>query len=485
VITLGNVADSAVQINFGRSAPGHTQPLQRLACFKFHFVSSSCSNGLSCPCLFASFELVKARGNALTLQTKTEPLQKSAGEGATGIERLDQLLMVTTPRSWIALVTIAGLIGAALAWSLIGRISTYVEGRGVFLRENGHIASAAAAGPGTLSQVLVARGSHVTAGQLVAQIESTELEQQVANLRALIAERQSELQRQQGSTQTDLDAKRAALRERSTGLAQVQTDAKRRVDALKERLADEQQLFDAQIVTRSAVLEIRSRLDQAQQDVASAGDRMIQLDLELRDAVVQGEQRVKNAEFSLAEAQRQLRERMETVRITAEVRSPAAGNVEEIQLRAGSLVARGQSVLTLETEGQGLTFIAFTPLREGEQIQPGQEVRISPHWTVREEEGTMLGRVSETSKLPITPDGLRLLLHSEDLVRHFSDAGPVFLVKISLERDPSTASGYAWTSSRGAPVTIDSGSFGEAEVLVKSQRPISLAIPVLRRWTGI
>jgi HlyD family secretion protein len=428
---------------------------------------------------------VNGRGYVLTPQTKTEPLQRSAGEDATGIERLDQLLMVTTARSWIALVTMAALIGAALAWSLIGRISTYVEGRGVFLRENGHIASAAAAGPGTLSQVFVAKGDHVTAGQLVAQIASPELEQQVANLRALVAERESELQRQRGSTQTDLDAKRAALRERSTGLAQVQVDAKRRVEAMKGRLADEQQLFDAQIVTRSQVLEIRSRLDQAQQDAASAGDQMIQLDLELRDAVVQGEQRVKNAEFSLAEAQRQLSERMETVRVTAEVRSPVAGNVEEIQLRAGSLVARGQSVLTLETVGQGLVFIVFASLREGEQVQPGQEVRISPHWTVREEEGTMLGTVSEMSKLPITPDGLRSLLHSEDLVRHFSDAGPVFMVKVSLERDLSTVSGYRWTSARGAPVAIESGSFGEAEVLVKSQRPISLAIPVLRRWTGI
>jgi HlyD family secretion protein len=421
----------------------------------------------------------------LTLQTKAEPGPGVAGADATGIERLDQLLTVTTARSWIGLATIAALIGVALAWSLIGRISSYVEGRGVFLRDNGRIASAAAAGPGTLSRVLVAKGDHVAAGQLVAQIASPELEQQVANLRALVAERESELQRQRSSTQADLDAKRAALRQRSAGLAQVQADAKRRVEAMKQRLADEQQLFDAQIVTRSAVLEIRSRLDQAQQDVASAGDQMIQLDLELRDAVVRGEQQVKNAEFALAEAQRQLSERLETVRVTAEVRSPVAGNVQEIQLRAGSLVARGQSILTLETEGQGLTFIVFASLRDGEQIQPGQEVRISPNWTVREEEGTMLGSVSETSMLPITPDGLRSLLHSDDLVRHFSEAGPVFMVKIGLQPDPSTASGYAWTSSRGAPVKVESGSFGEAEVLVKSQRPISLAIPVLRRWTGI
>jgi HlyD family secretion protein len=421
----------------------------------------------------------------VTPQTTAGSPQEVAAEDATGTERLDRLLTVTTPRSWIALLTIAALIGVAIAWSLLGRISTYVEANGVFLRDGGRIASASAAGSGTLSQVLVAKGDHVVAGQLVAHIASPELEQQAANLRALVAERENELQRQRSSTQTELEVRRSALHQRSAGLTEVQSDARRRVEAIRRRLADEQQLFDAQIVTRSAVLQVQSQLDQAQQDLTSAGDQLIQLELELGDATRQGDERVKNAEFSLTEAQRQLSEQMETVRITAEVRSPATGNVDEIQLRPGSLVARGQSILTLETEGEGLIFILFPSLRDGEQVQPGQEVRISPNWTVREEEGTMLGSVSETSKLPVTQDGLRTLLHSDDLVRHFSDAGPVFMVRVRLQRDPSTASGYAWTSSRGTPVQVESGSFGEAEVLVKSQLPISLAIPVLRRWTGI
>jgi HlyD family secretion protein len=418
-------------------------------------------------------------------QTTTGSPREVAAEDAIGTERLDRLLTVTTPRSWIALVTIAALIAVAITWSLLGRISTYVEANGVFLRDGGRIASASAAGSGTLSQVLVAKGDHVVAGQLVAHIASPELEQQAANLRALVAERENELQRQRSSTHTEIEVRRSALRQRSAGLTEVQSDARRRVEAIKRRLADEQQLFDAQIVTRSAVLQVQSQLDQAQQDLTSAGDQLIQLELELGDATRQGDERVKNAEFSLTEAQRQLSEQIQSVRITAEVRSPVAGNVDEIQLRPGSLVARGQSILTLETEAEGLIFIIFPSLRDGEQVQPGQEVRISPNWTVREEEGTMLGSVSEISKLPITRDGLRTLLHSDDLIRHFSDAGPVFMVRVKLQRDPSTASGYAWTSSRGMPVQVESGSFGEAEVLVKSQLPISLAIPVLRRWTGI
>ena len=40
----------------------------------------------------------------------------------------------------------------------------------MFIREGGSIASAAAAGSGTLARLLVGKGDHVKAGQVVAQI---------------------------------------------------------------------------------------------------------------------------------------------------------------------------------------------------------------------------------------------------------------------------------------------------------------------------
>jgi HlyD family secretion protein len=400
-------------------------------------------------------------------------------------EQLDRLLTVTTARSWIALTAIAALIAVALSWSLAGSLSSYVEGRGVFIREGGSIASAAAAGNGTLSRLLVAKGDQVAAGQVVADIISPEIEQQILSSRALVVEREDELRRQQSVSDDEVKANRSALNRREAALADVQTSARRRADALRVTLTAQQQLFADKIVTRSVVQQAQANVDQALQEAASTGDQITQLDIQFRDFIFQSDLRVKNAEFALADAQRQLDERIEAYRAGAEVRSPVAGTVDEIQLRPGSLVGRGQSVLTIETLGHGLGFVLFASLLDGEKIQPGQSVRISPNWTLREEEGTMLGSVTELSKLPITPEGLRSLLNNEDLVRHFSVEGPVFIVRVQLKRDPTTKSGYAWTSSKGAQVPLESGSFGGGEVLVKSQRPISLAIPALRRWIGI
>ncbi len=406
-------------------------------------------------------------------------------ERVSSPEQLDQLLTLTTARSWIALVAVAALIAVGVGWSFVGRLYTYVEGDGVFLREGGSIASAAATGSGTLLRVLVEKGDHVNAGQVIAQIAAPDVEQQITSLRGLVAEREDELQRQRDSTAREIKANRIALNQRETALVQIQFDGRRRVEALRRSLSDQQELFNAQIVTRSAVLQAQAQVDQAMQEVASTADQITQLDIQLRDLVFQGDQRVKNSEFALTEARRQLVERLEIYRMGTEVHSPVAGTVNEIQLRAGSLVGRGQSVLTIEAAARGLEFVLFASLLDGNQIQPGQSVKVSPNWTVREEEGTMLGDVIEASKLPITPEALRSLLHNEDLVRHFSNGGPVFIVHVRLKRDPTNRSGYAWTSSKGAEIPVDSGGFGRGEVLVKSQRPISLAIPALRRWTGI
>ncbi len=424
----------------------------------------------------------------MTLQAepgRPDIFRKTALDRVNSPEQLDRLLTVTTARSWLALTAIAALVATALLWSIFGSISSYVEGQGVFLREGGSIASAPSPGTGTLARLLVHKGDSVKSGQVVAEIAAPEIEQQVAGAQSLVAERESELDRQRSTSATEIRVNRDALNEREMSLLQVKTSAQHRAEALKVSLDAEQQLFAAKIVTRSAVQKVQADVDQALQDAASAADQITQIDTQFHDVALQSEQRVKNAGFALADAERQLEERLKAYRIGSAVLAPAAGTVAEVQLRQGSLVGRGQSVLTIETSGRGLGFLLFASLHDGEKIQDGQFVGISPNWTNREEQGTMLGTVTELSKLPISPEGLQLLLNNDDLVRHFSREGPVFVIRVQLKVDPTTRSGYAWTSDKGAEVPLESGSFGTGEVQVKSQRPISLAIPALRRWTGL
>ena len=68
----------------------------------------------------------------------TEPTAiKSPSTHQASHEELDDLMQVTSPRAWIALVGCALLLVAALVWSLVGTVTDTVDAQGVLLRENG------------------------------------------------------------------------------------------------------------------------------------------------------------------------------------------------------------------------------------------------------------------------------------------------------------------------------------------------------------
>ncbi len=210
----------------------------------------------------------------------------------------------------------------------------------------------------------------------------------------------------------------------------------------------------------------------------------MQLDGQEQDVVFQAEQRVKNAQFALAEAQRRVAETTQTARSVTELHAPVAGRISEISTHPGTQVSRGQPVVAIETAGEGIEMLLFLPHRDGDKLAAGMSARISPSWTTRAEDGALIATVSDVSKFPLTPEAIRAIIHNDELVRTFSSGGAPILARLALTRDAATASGYAWTSSRGADIPVESGGSATADVQIKSQRPIELVLPALRRLLG-
>jgi HlyD family secretion protein len=113
------------------------------------------------------------------------------------------------------------------------------------------------------------------------------------------------------------------------------------------------------------------------------------------------------------------------------------------------------------------------------------EVRVEPTTVKREEYGAIVGRVVTVSDFPVTPQGMLADLHNDALVKRFSQDGTPYAAKVTLERDPSTASGYRWTSGKGPPILLSSGTLTRAEVTTREQPPIDLVIPLMKRLSGI
>ncbi|MBJ7598156.1 MAG: hypothetical protein DLM67_24680 [Candidatus Nephthysia bennettiae] len=85
-------------------------------------------------------------------------------------EQLDQLIRITSRRSWIALLAMAAVVLSAVAWGLIGTITTSVSDQGMFIRGGGLFAVQTPSA-GQVRSVSVGVGQQVSQGQPVAQLE--------------------------------------------------------------------------------------------------------------------------------------------------------------------------------------------------------------------------------------------------------------------------------------------------------------------------
>lgn len=97
--------------------------------------------------------------------------RKAALERLSSPERLDELMQVTRPRAWLALVALALIVAAAVVWSFVGELSSRVTGQGILLRGAGPT-TAVTPLAGTVSALAVHPGDSVARGATLARIDT-------------------------------------------------------------------------------------------------------------------------------------------------------------------------------------------------------------------------------------------------------------------------------------------------------------------------
>jgi multidrug efflux pump subunit AcrA (membrane-fusion protein) len=164
---------------------------------------------------------------------------------------------------------------------------------------------------------------------------------------------------------------------------------------------------------------------------------------------------------------------------TITVASPYDGRVLEIRDNEGGIVQAGTSLLSLELIQEDLQVVLYLSPADGASVRPGMAARISPTTVRPEEYGVLLGKVVSVSQFPATFQGMLRVLGSDDLVRMLSRDGTPIEVRVEpIKAD--TQSGYQWSSPKGPPVPIHSGTFCTASIVIDERRPISLIFDTVR-----
>lgn len=411
--------------------------------------------------------------------------RKAALERLSSPEQLDRLVTVTTPKAWLALIMLIVMALAAVVWGMFGRIPTRVDGQGILISSGGRVVSVQSTGAGSLSEILVAVGDPVAAGQTVARLTQTDAEQRLQNARAVLLERQDALARAETLAAQEREIKQENFERRRRALRDRLQASQQRLTFLEERLRDEEQLLRDRILTREIVARTRDDYNRAAQEVAEVRNTIAQQEAEELDLLSSLENRVRAAQDSVAEAERDIAQIRVSLDRARTVLAPESGVVTEIKATAGQFVQEGQSLFTFQSGGAALDLVLYVPPQQGKRIAAGMDAQISPATAKREEFGTIYGTVASVSDFPATLDGMRALLQNDELARSFSQGGPPYVARITLAPDPETTSGYRWSSAKGAALALSAGTLASAEITVTEQAPITMVVPLLREFTGL
>jgi len=167
----------------------------------------------------------------------------------------------------------------------------------------------------------------------------------------------------------------------------------------------------------------------------------------------------------------------------ARVISPHTGRVLEIRTIEGSVVNVGSPIVTLESldqAGRELEAVIYIPASEGKKVRPEMLAEVTPSTVKREEFGFIPSQVTAVSKLPATQQGMLRTLGSEELVKQFGQTA-VIEVRADLTEDPTSSSGYQW-SSKGPDITVEDNTPCTVKIVTEERRPISMVIPLLKEW---
>ncbi len=395
-------------------------------------------------------------------------------------DRLDQTLAVSSPKGWLALTMLAGMTASVLAWSVLGQVSTFVAAPGILLGRGGAIVDAVSSGNGALTRVLPAVGDRIEAGSVVAVMVDSEAEELHRTALLLVDEHARAL-----------EALRAAKRAESIVRTENVARQRRRYQEMEEiaRAAVEaaREFLEASRTLAADGLIARVDLDTGQREFASAQRELFGV-LRDRDEVEYAELRHRNEqEAEIAEQEASLQAARRTVSelearlATHEILAPVSGRVAEIKAAAGAVLNSGDPVLSIRPATATLEALIYVPPADGKRIVAGMQALVSPSSARKEEYGSIRGRITEIAAFPASLQGMVAVLQSPDLAEEFSSDGPPYASRVSLDPDPLTVSGLAWTSTRGAGRTVSPGTLVEVEIRVASRPPISLVAPALRR----
>jgi len=406
--------------------------------------------------------------------------RETALERLSSPEQLDRMIRVTSPRGWMSLTALWAAVGAVIAWAFLGRVPTTEVGKGILIATGG-LQQVVAPSSGRLKSIAVSAGDEVKEGQVIAEIDKKDLEDQLGQLRRQHAEL---LDRKTSLDDADETLKRLDQSLDDVKTEQLDLNIKSTQDKIVRRTsyrASVEDLVKQGMMTGLDVDKVTEEIETLRSTLDASKLQKNEIVAKGKAADAQRRRDQLNRQFEVNKAARDVELLQSRIDSESKIVSRAAGRVSEVRVAANTAVQDGEIIVQLQSakRSQGdLTAVLYVAAGPGKSIKKDFEVKVLPSTVKREEHGSMLGTVERVASGPTSRSRMAARLGDTNLVDQFvREVGLPLEIEVTLTPD-TTTSGYKWTSGQGPPVRISEGTLCTAWVTIKRQRPIALVIPL-------
>ena len=352
---------------------------------------------------------------------KRDIFRKSALDRIASLDQLDQTMTVIKPSNVLGIISVGILVIAAMLWGFFGSVPDIVKGSGVLVNID-HVVSVKYSYQGAIKNIFVSRGDKVYSGQIIARIERQDILDQIR-----VQEKKLE-----------------GLQIMKDMITSAHKNGGNKSQVLKR-------LYDQGLITENEYVNSR------QTEI--------------------------NIDQQITEAKQQILVLNEHYQTSTQVLANCTGVIMEVPVRRGDYIQPGGTIAVIESSNNAAAIEALIYFSgaDGKKILPGMKIGIVPTTVKQEEYGYIQGLITDVSPFPVSDNYLISSLQNTSLATTFHQIPNPIEVKVSIIPDPTTYSGYKWSSSKGPAQKIGAGYMCTATVTTSSKHPVELLIPTLKR----
>lgn len=401
------------------------------------------------------------------------------------VETLPSAMRVTTTWTRAVVLGLAAVTLTAVVASALVVVPVQISGGGVLIDRSGVLLSSVVSpSAGYVEEFSVKPGDRVEKGQTIAKLSLPEQATSIRKLRSVVAGFETDSAAMEGLADQERREETAIRARRGESIERQIADLERRLGWLKEQQAAADGLLRGGLTTQARAVDTRVSVQNAMFQIDQLRTERVQVEQSALEADIRRERERRARGLRLDQARLELAAAESNLAAENTLRAHVSGRVTDLLMEIGAPLTMGQPIAVVAADEQDrpdeLEAILFVPQSAGKQITAGAAVLLAPSSLKTREHDRLRGRVSSVSGTIATKSSILKVLGSEQLYDLVARQGPVFAIVVSLERDRSKPSQFAWTSGHAPDAPLTRGTPVSGRIAVEHVPLLGLALPALR-----